>query len=89
MEEGTEISKFAPPKAEEVLAHLGVSEEAGHVLAHGGGADVHDMLLSTVVLVLAEARLVEFADSFVNCHFLFLISEILISFRGWQFTTAT
>jgi hypothetical protein len=70
MKECTCFSKFAPPKAEEELAHLWVPEEAGHVVAHGGGADVHDMLSSAVFFVLAETRLVKLADRFMSSHFL-------------------
>ena len=66
MKEGTQFSKLAPSKVKEVLAHLWMPEEAGHVGAHWGGADVHDMLFSAVVLVLAETRLVELADRFVR-----------------------
>ena len=36
------------------LEHLWMSEEAGHDVEHGDGTDVHDMLFSTVVLVLTE-----------------------------------
>ena len=75
MKVGTGFFKFASPEVGEVLTHLRVSEDAGHVAAHGGGADVNDVLFSTVGLILAEARLVKLADGFVCCHFVF-ISEI-------------
>ena len=73
MKVSTGFAKFAPPKVGEVLAHLGMSEEAGHVVAHGGGVDVVDVLYSTVILILAEARLVKLTDRFVSCHFCFLV----------------
>ena len=82
MKESTGIPKLAPPKAEEVLASLWVPEEAGQVVAHGTGADVHDMLFSTVFFVLAEPRLVKLAYRFMSSHFPFYISEILVSFLG-------
>ena len=65
MKVGTGFFKFASSEVGEVLTHLRVSEDAGHVAAHGGGADIHDVLFSTVGLILAEARLVKLADGFV------------------------
>ena len=53
-------------------------EQAGHVVAHGGGADVHDVLFSAVSLVLAITRLVKLADGFVShFYFIFLKFEFL------------
>ena len=68
----TGFSEFAPPKVGEELAHLRVPEEAGHVVTHGCGADVQDVLFSAVSLVLAKTRLVKLADGFVS-HFYFII----------------
>ena len=75
MEVCTRFSKFASPEVGEELAHLGVPEGAGHVVALGGGADVHDVLFPAVSLVLAKSRLVKLADGFVS-HFSFYFSEI-------------
>ena len=55
-------------------------EEAGHLVAHKDGADVHDILFSTVVLLLAETRLVKLADRFMSYHFYFLFLKFYFIF---------
>ena len=70
MEVCTGFFKFTPPDISEVLAHLWVSEGAVQVGAHGGGSDVHDVLLSALIILFAEACLVKLADGF-SCHFPF------------------
>ena len=47
-------------------------EDAFHVLALVGWADVHDMLVSAMGEKLAKTSLVELANSFNGCHFAFL-----------------
>jgi hypothetical protein len=76
----TQLSKFAPLEIVEELADLWMPEEARHVVAHGCWADVHNVLFSAMILVLAKARLVKLADSFVTCDFPLYISEIWVSF---------